>query len=63
MFLKAVKVVPTETMWFYYIDTFVELLKANPDKHEFVNKFLLKLLPRTNVQNLLKEEHYLSWVS
>lgn len=62
VFLKAVKVIPSETMWFYYIDTFFELLKTNPDKHEFINKFLLKLLPRSNVQNLLKEEHYLNWI-
>ena len=63
IFLKAVKVVPTEKMWFHYIDAFFELLKSNPDKHEFINKFLLKLLPHSNVQNLLKEQHYLCWVS
>ncbi len=49
-------------MWFYFIDTFFELLKSHPEKYEYINKFLSKLMARSDVQDILKENHYLCWV-
>lgn len=63
IFWKAVKILPTEEMWFHFFDTFFELLKSNPDKFKFLNKFIVKLMNENDVRNLLKKEQYLCWVN